>query len=137
MIVKTKDDQQYGVITRVVKQGKSNVYMVQCYGDLPRAGPWLRKCSTMTTFSKGTALSLDDTVLIGYNYQDKKTGAIAYVYNRSEKFQLIQNANDYEVPSKLVQFLQDEGYDMEPDVTFGEQDEEIGGEDEEEGQEGS
>ena len=124
MLTKTKDDQQYGVITNIVKQGKSQVYMVQCYGHLPRVGPWLRKCSTMKTFPKGTSLALQDTVLIGYNYQDKKTGAIAYVYNRSEKYQLIQNAEEYEVPTKLVTFLQEEGYDIEPDVTFGEDQEE-------------
>ena len=124
MLVKTKDDQQYGVITSVIKQGKSHVYMVQCYGQLPRVGPWLRKCTTMKTFPKGNALSLDDTVLIGYNYQEKKTGAIAYVYNRSEKYQLIQNAEEYEVPPKLVTSLQEEGYDIEPDVTFGEDEEE-------------
>ena len=119
MLVKTKDDQQYGVISNIVKQGKNQVYMVQCYGHLPRVGPWQRKCTKMKTFlPKGTALTLENTVLIGYNYQDNKTGAIAYVYNRSEKHQLIQNALDYEVPATLVTFLQEEGHYIEPNVTF-------------------
>ena len=109
-MVKTKDDQQYGIVTSIVKQGgrKSNsIYMVQCYGRLPRVGPWLRKCSTMKTFPNGgiPSISLHDPVLIGYNYQDPKTGAIAYVYSRSEKRQLVAHAPEYEVPNKLVERL--------------------------------
>ena len=57
------------------------------------------------------------------NNNTKKTGdiGIAYVYNRSEKYQLIQQADEYNVPLKLVLFLQEEGYDIEPDVTFHEE----------------
>ena len=116
MIVKTKDDQQYGVVTKVINK-KSEIYTVQCYGQLSRVGPWIRKCSKMKTFPNGgtSAISLQDVVLIGYNYQDKKTGSIAYVYNRTERYQLISNAEEYEVPKKLVALLEEDGYYTEPD----------------------
>ena len=116
MIVKTKDDQQYGVVTRVVKNG---VYIVQCYGHLPRVGPWLRKCTLIKTYRcSAVDLSIDDVVLIGYNYQDKKTGAIAYTYNETEKHLLVRNAEAYEVPSKLVELLEEEAVALSKDTAI-------------------
>ena len=118
MLVKTKDDQQYGIIKGTVKQGKLVAYTVQCYGHLPRVGPWIRKCTLMRTYSQPTSLlQVHSIVLIGYNYQDTKTGAIAYVYaGASELSQLIQNAQEYEVPDKLVQKIEQQlegGGDMD------------------------
>lgn len=117
MLVKTKDDQQYGVVTTIRKQeGSTTVYLVQCHGHLPNVGPWMRKCGS--TFRSTTSISIHDVVLIGYNYQDKKTGSIAYVYSRSDKGRLVAQASDYEVPLTLVNYLRREGYEAEPSVSF-------------------
>ena len=119
MIVRTTDDQQYGIITSIIKQGKSPLYMVQCYADLPREAG-LRKCGVRKSEEgcHAVAVAVEDVVLMGDTRHDKKTGTLLYVYSRYEKSQLFFHANDYDVPAALVQVLETEGCDVEPDVSF-------------------
>ena len=52
---------------------------------------------------------MNDWVLIGYNYQDKKTGKIMKVYkDASELRYLVDNAEEADVPKKMYNELYEE-----------------------------
>jgi len=54
----------------------------------------MRKCSVLPRLH--STIVPDSVVLIGYNYQDKKTGVI--LYNRKETKRLILQENEWELP---------------------------------------
>ena len=125
LLTKTKDDQQYGQIVAVLNGGSDkSKFRVQCHGRLDRVGPWLRLASSVLK-GQPQKPNYNDWVLIGYNYQDKKTCKILKVYkNKSDLRFLLENAIDCEVPKSMISKLQQQlHHDDDDDEEEGENDE--------------
>lgn len=109
MLTRTKDDQQYAVVIGVVPdKGGSPRYKVKCFGKLARVGPWERIC-TFTQHVKALQISQGTYVLIGYNYQDSKRGAVLHVYSADEARKLASDVSGYDLPVDLVKHMVDHG----------------------------
>ena len=109
MLTRTKDDQQYAVVTGVVPdKGGSPRYKVKCFGKLARVGPWERIC-TLTQYAKSLQISQGTYVLIGYNYQDSKRGAVLHAYSGDEARKLAGDAEGYDVPADMLKHMQEHG----------------------------
>ena len=104
LLTKTKDDQQYGQVVAVLNGNQK--FRIQCHGKLERVGPWLRLCSQVLK-GQPQQPKLHDWVLVGYNYQDKKTCKILKVYNdTSELRYLLEHSEDVDLPQSMRKKLQ-------------------------------
>jgi hypothetical protein len=133
MLTRTKDDQQYAVVTGILP-GKGGgggrnashqpTYKVKCFGKLARVGPWERTCTFPQLHSlrkgggsHGQSITNGSYVLIGYNYQDNKRGAILCAYTADEARKLAEDAacaelsgdGLYDVPPDMFKHMREHG----------------------------